>query len=280
MKLKKSFLIYADWEQNSYAALRRAKGKAVFGRHGLRDKGEDISDALDEVTAMCFSFMKSQIKRDAEKYEAVTAKNSENGKKGGRPKKSGRGEENKKSEKPGESEKSEGFFEKPKKADNDNDKDNDNVNDNDTDNDNEKEPQKNSGGGRFEEFWREYPKKQNVVRARKAFEFLAPDGDTFEKIMQSVRHFKKSENWQKEGGRYIPSPANFLLDRRFEDVPESESKNTNRVMTLMNILKGDSAIIFESLSKNRQPCRVFLFVLCKPRFCSKKPFVNKFLKIS
>ena len=241
MKLKKSFLIYADWEQNCMRLSDEQRGKlfAAVMAYGIR--GEDLSDELDDVTAMCFSFMKSQIKRDAEKYEAVAAKNAENGKKGGRPKKSGRGEENKKSEKPGESEKSEGFFEKPKKADNDNDKDkdndNDNDNDNDTDNDNEKEPQKNSGGGRFEEFWREYPKKQNVVRARKAFEFLAPDGDTFEKIMQSVRHFKKSENWQKEGGRYIPSPANFLLDRRFEDVPESEIEEHEPCYDLDEYLK-------------------------------------------
>ena len=221
MKLKKSFLIYADWEQNCMRLSDEQRGKlfAAVMAYGIRE--EDLSDELDDVTAMCFSFMKSQIKRDAEKYEAVAAKNAENGKKGGRPKKSGRGEENKKSEKPGESEKSEGFFEKPKKADNDN----------------EKEPQKNSGGGRFEEFWREYPKKQNVVRARKAFEFLAPDGDTFEKIMQSVRHFKKSENWQKEGGRYIPSPANFLLDRRFEDVPESEIEEHEPCYDLDEYLK-------------------------------------------
>ncbi len=50
-----------------YAAFRRAKGKAVCGCHGLRNKGRDLSDELDDVTAMCFSFMKSQIKQDAEK---------------------------------------------------------------------------------------------------------------------------------------------------------------------------------------------------------------------
>lgn len=147
MKLKKSFLIYADWEQNCMRLSDEQRGKlfAAVMAYGIR--GEDLSDELDDVTAMCFSFMKSQIKRDAEKYEAVAAKNAENGKKGGRPKKSGRGEENKKSEKPGESEKSEGFFEKPKKADNDNDKDKDNINDTDTENDNESFGRFGEGGG-------------------------------------------------------------------------------------------------------------------------------------
>ncbi len=67
--------------------------------------------------------------------------------------------------------------------------------------------------------------------------------------MQSVRHFKKSENWQKEGGRYIPSPANFLLDRRFEDVPESEIKEHEPCYDLDEYLKREIRIIFESLSK-------------------------------
>ena len=145
MKLKKSFLIYADWEQNCMRLSDEQRGKLFSAVMAYGIRGEDLSDELDDVTAMCFSFMKSQIKRDAEKYEAVAAKNAENGKKGGRPKKSGRGEENKKSEKPGESEKSEGFFEKPKKADNDNDKDN--VNDTDTENDNESAGQFGERGG-------------------------------------------------------------------------------------------------------------------------------------
>ena len=97
-----------------YAAFRRAKGKlfAAVMAYGIR--GEDLSDELDDVTAMCFSFMKSQIKRDAEKYEAVAAKNAENGKKGGRPKRAGGGKKTK-IRKPGESEKSEGFSKNPKK---------------------------------------------------------------------------------------------------------------------------------------------------------------------
>ena len=69
--------------------------------------------------------------------------------------------------------------------------------------------------------------------------------------------------------QYITKSGKFLRATSLDELPQ-----------LMNILKGDSEIIFESLSKNRQLCRVFLFVLCKPRFCSKKPFVNKFLKIS
>lgn len=58
-----------------------------------------------------FPSMKSQIDRDAKKYNAFAQKQAENGKKGGRPKKSGGF-----SEKPTESQKTQAFFGKPKKA--------------------------------------------------------------------------------------------------------------------------------------------------------------------
>lgn len=42
---------------------------------------------LDGITQMAFSFIRSQMDRDNEKYESRVAANRENGKKGGRPKK-------------------------------------------------------------------------------------------------------------------------------------------------------------------------------------------------
>ena len=42
---------------------------------------------LDGMVKMAFSFIKAQLERDREKYEEKCAKNKENGKRGGRPKK-------------------------------------------------------------------------------------------------------------------------------------------------------------------------------------------------
>ena len=42
---------------------------------------------LDGMVKMAFSFIKAQLDRDREKYEEKCAKNKENGKRGGRPKK-------------------------------------------------------------------------------------------------------------------------------------------------------------------------------------------------
>ena len=49
---------------------------------------------LDGITQMAFSFIRSQMDRDSEKYESRVTANRENGKKGGRPKKPKGNEEN------------------------------------------------------------------------------------------------------------------------------------------------------------------------------------------
>lgn len=53
-----------------------------------------IIPELDGITQMAFSFIRSQMDRDNEKYESRVAANRENGKKGGRPKKPKGNEEN------------------------------------------------------------------------------------------------------------------------------------------------------------------------------------------
>ena len=68
----------------------------------------DIHDFKDPMVALVFSFLRGQIDRDAQKYEEKCKSNSENGKKGGRPKKTERF-----FEKPKETER---FFEKPTKT--------------------------------------------------------------------------------------------------------------------------------------------------------------------
>lgn len=81
--------------------------------------GKELTE-MDGMTMMAFSFIKSQIDRDAKKYEEVCQKRSEAGKAGGRPKKA-----NALSEK---AKKANGFSEKQtkaKKADNEYEYDND-----------------------------------------------------------------------------------------------------------------------------------------------------------
>jgi len=62
----------------------------------------------------------------------------------------------------------------------------------------------------FEQFWTAYPRKQNRGRAEKAWQSLAPNEQLTVQILQAVERAKTSEDWRKEGGRFIPQPASWL----------------------------------------------------------------------
>lgn len=69
---------------------------------------QEVTEFDDPMVAFAFSFFKGQLDRDSEKYEEMCRNNAENGKKGGRPRKTERF-----SEKPKETERS---SEKPTKT--------------------------------------------------------------------------------------------------------------------------------------------------------------------
>ena len=71
----------------------------------------DKPPKLDDVTGMCFEFIRSTMDFFAKKYEAICAQNQANGKKGGRPKKVVKEPESERFfENPTDSEKSDRFF--------------------------------------------------------------------------------------------------------------------------------------------------------------------------
>ena len=46
-----------------------------------------------------------------------------------------------------------------------------------------------------------------------------PDAELFEKIMQAVATAKVSEQWLREGGRFIPNPSTWINQGRWDDEP-------------------------------------------------------------
>lgn len=67
----------------------------------------------------------------------------------------------------------------------------------------------------FERFWSVYPKKVGKGEAKKAFSKVSVAVDT---LIQAVERQKRSEQWSKDGGRYIPNPATWLNQGRWDDV--------------------------------------------------------------
>ena len=73
----------------------------------------------------------------------------------------------------------------------------------------------------FDIFWSAYPKKKSKGDAEKAWLKIRPDNDLFKKMLLKIEIFIETEQWQKDGGKYIPHPATWLNAKGWEDeLPE------------------------------------------------------------
>ena len=77
--------------------------------------------------------------------------------------------------------------------------------------------------GRFDNFWREYPRKEAKQEARKAFFSLSPDEVTFARMLEAVKRQKSSDQWRDK--QYIPHPATWIRGKRWEDEASSPAPN-------------------------------------------------------
>ena len=78
-------------------------------------------------------------------------------------------------------------------------------------------PNPNPREARFEEFWRKYPKKVGKGAAEKAFDKIKPTQQVFERMLSAIEKQKNSAQWKKDNGQYIPNPATWLNQQRWED---------------------------------------------------------------
>jgi uncharacterized protein YdaU (DUF1376 family) len=71
----------------------------------------------------------------------------------------------------------------------------------------------------FEEFWQLYPRKEGKGQAWKVWERIKgrPGVDV---LRSSIELHKATEQWQRDGGQYIPHPSTWLNGRRWEDSPQ------------------------------------------------------------
>lgn len=74
-----------------------------------------------------------------------------------------------------------------------------------------------NGDGRFETFWKAYPKKIGKGAAEKAWKKISSVEAIFEKALRAVAIQSRSDQWLKEGGQFVPHPATWLNQRRWED---------------------------------------------------------------
>lgn len=68
----------------------------------------------------------------------------------------------------------------------------------------------------FEEFWKEYPRKVGKGAAKRAFEKVIKTV-TLETLVTALRRQKCGSQWTRDNGQYIPHPATWLNQQRWED---------------------------------------------------------------
>lgn len=69
----------------------------------------------------------------------------------------------------------------------------------------------------FDWFWSAYPKKKSKGQAEKIWSKLNPDSELVQKILSALDTAKRSNDWMKDGGQFIPYPSTWLNAKGWED---------------------------------------------------------------
>lgn len=77
----------------------------------------------------------------------------------------------------------------------------------------------------FDRFWAAYPKKKGRESARRAWKKLRPDKELCRVMAEALDRQKRSGDWRREGGQFIPYPATWLNGRRWEDEPDGPASS-------------------------------------------------------
>jgi len=83
---------------------------------------------------------------------------------------------------------------------------------------------------RFAEFWKHYPRKVGKDAAWKAFERRHPDAEQLAQMLAALAWQKRQDAWLKDRGQFIPHPATWLNQGRFEDEPSDTPQVANSTL--------------------------------------------------
>jgi hypothetical protein len=76
----------------------------------------------------------------------------------------------------------------------------------------------------FDEFWKAYPKKIGKQEAKKAWGRQNGNRPDIELIVSKIAELKKSSQWSKDNGQFIPHPATWLNRGGWDDEIKIEIK--------------------------------------------------------
>ncbi len=75
----------------------------------------------------------------------------------------------------------------------------------------------------FNAFWLAYPKKVGKGAALKAWTKLKPSQKVCTRMLEAIAEQSVSDQWQKDRGQFIPHPATWLNQGRWDDEPIAQT---------------------------------------------------------
>lgn len=187
--MKSSFVIYTAWAEQIVLLSMEQRGVLLTAL--MAYVAETELPEMDGMTMMAFSFIRSQVDRDDEKYQKTLEARREAGKQGGRPKANGSAENQTKAKK------ANGFPEKqnnPVYV-------NDNVN---------VLKDKKQYCVHFEQMWQAYPRKKEKAAAYKAYKARLADGFSEDELETAVKRYADTCRILGTEEQYIKHAATFL----------------------------------------------------------------------
>jgi hypothetical protein len=88
----------------------------------------------------------------------------------------------------------------------------------------------------FKHFWSAYPKKVGKDAALKSWNKKKPNID---EVLKALSWQVVSDQWLKERGQFIPNPATYLNQGRWQDEPQ-ENKNNIEVRNKGHVMSDES----------------------------------------
>ena len=89
-----------------------------------------------------------------------------------------------------------------------------------------KKPQDKPADLLFDDFWKAYPKKQGKDLAKTSFAKRKVGKELLQQMLSSIDQQKATDQWKKDGGQFIPAPATWLNQGRWQDEVTSVHQST------------------------------------------------------
>lgn len=211
---KKSFQLYSDYIDHFSLMSDEEAGKLI---KAIFCYVNDLPcEELAGLPLMAFSFIRSQLKRDSDKYDARCEINRRNGKLGGRPKKA----QTEEPKKPDGMEETQSVLDIPGiEAE-------EKTPEQEVPQEPPKKPKKTEYSTDFQRFWGIYPRKDGKGEAYKKYKARLNDGWSPDELCEAAENYKKKLVRERTESKYIKHAKTFLSENTpFEDFLDKRENN-------------------------------------------------------